>query len=109
MRMNKISNVKEVINIPMFKLASIYKCNDRVYDDANRIEKYSSEKHDDLIVVGHTFIGDTLVLQVKEYYIVTYLYNKETNDWKSTRFTDKEKAIDNYNRMKELHDIVYFK
>lgn len=44
-----------------------------------------------------------------EYYIVTYRLNNNNNDWKSTRFTDKDKALNYYNRMKGQYEVVYFK
>lgn len=64
--MNQQLTVKEAQECSMYKGASIYRCEDKIYDDANRIENYNPKKHDDLIVVGHTFIGDIFVIQVKE-------------------------------------------
>lgn len=41
-------------------------------------------------------------------YIVTYQFNKENDLWKTTKFTDREKAEDYYNTKLNLNDKVYF-
>ena len=41
-------------------------------------------------------------------YIVTYQFDEEDNLWKTTKFTDGEKAENYYNTKLNLNDIVYF-
>lgn len=45
----------------------------------------------------------------EEHYLVTYLYDFETDYWKTNQFTDKEKALEYYNRIKDKYSVVYLK
>ena len=47
--------------------------------------------------------------KTQEFYLVTYCYDKENNNWKSNKFTNRDKALEYYTRMKERFDLIYFK
>jgi hypothetical protein len=42
-------------------------------------------------------------------YIVTYCYDMRNNNWRTNHFSDKDKALDYYNRLIKIHTLVYLK
>lgn len=87
--------VKEAQQYKMYKGGCIYRCIDNQYNLASRIEKYNPLLHDDLIVVGHTFVGDTFVLQVEDNKTVTPLEDRNIEAIKIANAKKKEQERNN--------------